>query len=318
MYFDVFNGDADGLCALVQVRLANPQISKLVTGVKRDIQLLDNLTVTQQDVVTVLDISLKKNRDGLVAILQQGAQVLYVDHHETGDIPICANLTTIINTAPTTCTSLLVDEYLNGKYRAWALVAACGDNLLPQAEQLAKTLDITTTQFEHLKKLGICLNYNAYGHSGADLHFAPDELYKHLVQYASPLDFLIDKADIFEQLQAGYATDLELAQSTKPEYQDDKICVYILPDEAWARRINGVMGNDMANLNPQRAHAVLTYNAQGAYQVSVRAPIANKQGADELCGLFKTGGGRKSAAGINHLPLEALVDFIAAFKKQYQ
>jgi hypothetical protein len=35
---DVFNGDADGLCALHQLRLAEPVQSELVTGVKRDIK----------------------------------------------------------------------------------------------------------------------------------------------------------------------------------------------------------------------------------------------------------------------------------------
>ncbi|MGB5082223.1 MAG: acetyltransferase, partial [Burkholderiales bacterium] len=34
---DVFNGDADGLCSLRQLRLAEPAESQLVTGVKRDI-----------------------------------------------------------------------------------------------------------------------------------------------------------------------------------------------------------------------------------------------------------------------------------------
>ena len=38
--FDVFNGDADGLCALHQLRLAEPADSELVTGPKRDISLL--------------------------------------------------------------------------------------------------------------------------------------------------------------------------------------------------------------------------------------------------------------------------------------
>ncbi|HHJ80611.1 MAG TPA: DHH family phosphoesterase, partial [Candidatus Tenderia electrophaga] len=40
MRFDVFNGDADGLCALQQFRLAFPGESQLVSGVKRDIALL--------------------------------------------------------------------------------------------------------------------------------------------------------------------------------------------------------------------------------------------------------------------------------------
>ena len=33
-YFDVFNGDADGICALHQLRLADPLDSTLVTGLK--------------------------------------------------------------------------------------------------------------------------------------------------------------------------------------------------------------------------------------------------------------------------------------------
>ncbi|MEJ2533090.1 MAG: DHH family phosphoesterase, partial [Halioglobus sp.] len=40
MNFDVFNGDADGICALLQLRKAQPLESTLVTGVKRDINLL--------------------------------------------------------------------------------------------------------------------------------------------------------------------------------------------------------------------------------------------------------------------------------------
>ena len=43
MNYDVFDGDADGLCALHQFRLKNPAPAKLVTGVKRDIKLLDRV-----------------------------------------------------------------------------------------------------------------------------------------------------------------------------------------------------------------------------------------------------------------------------------
>lgn len=54
--YDVFNGDADGICALVQLRLAEPKPAELITGVKRDISLLNKLPVEACD-VTVLDIS---------------------------------------------------------------------------------------------------------------------------------------------------------------------------------------------------------------------------------------------------------------------
>ena len=53
-YFDVFNGDADGLCALQQLRLAEPRAATLVTGVKRDIALLRRVPRVAGASVTVL------------------------------------------------------------------------------------------------------------------------------------------------------------------------------------------------------------------------------------------------------------------------
>ncbi len=43
MDYDIFNGDADGICALLQLRKAEPRDAQLVTGVKRDINLLPHL-----------------------------------------------------------------------------------------------------------------------------------------------------------------------------------------------------------------------------------------------------------------------------------
>ena len=317
MQIDVFNGDADGICALVQLRLDQPAQSTLVTGVKRDIQLLENLSVQKNDQLTVLDISLKKNRTALDRILQQGASVFYVDHHESGDIPQHPNFKAIINTAANTCTSLLMDQYLGGKYRAWAVTAAFGDNLLDSAEQAAQSLSLSANQLKQLRDLGVCINYNGYGSSVADLHFAPDALYRELAPYASPFDFMNGNPSVYQKLLTGYANDMSQAWLVKPEYQSDTIAVYILPDEAWARRISGVFGNELANQNPARAHAVLSYNTQGGYLISVRAPLTSKTGADELCSAFTTGGGRKSAAGINHLPLNQLSAFITAFAQKY-
>lgn len=317
MQIDVFNGDADGICALVQLRLAQPAQSKLVTGVKRDIQLLEGLSVQNNDQLTVLDISLKKNRTALDRILQQGASVFYVDHHDSGEIPQHPNLKAIINTSVDTCTSLLVDQYLKGKYREWAITAAFGDNLIHSAEQAAHTLSLSENQLEQLKDLGVCLNYNGYGSSITDLHFAPDSLYRELVHYPSPFNFIADNSIIYEQLLTGYADDMAQAWNIKPEYLVDAVSVYILPDKVWARRISGVFGNELANQDPERAHAVLSYNAQGGYQVSVRAPLTRTTGADELCSSFTTGGGRKNAAGINHLPINELQKFIAAFAKKF-
>jgi hypothetical protein len=72
MHFDVFNGDADGICALIQLRLDRPLASRLITGIKRDIQLLDKFTVTSGDRITVLDISLQTNSVRVKEFLNQG------------------------------------------------------------------------------------------------------------------------------------------------------------------------------------------------------------------------------------------------------
>ena len=68
----VFNGDADGLCALQQLRLTSPGESTLITGVKRDIELVARVKAAPGDQVTVLDISLDVNRAGLLAVLEAG------------------------------------------------------------------------------------------------------------------------------------------------------------------------------------------------------------------------------------------------------
>ena len=56
--WDVFNGDADGICALVQLRLADPRQSTLVTGVKRDIELLKRVDAQAGHRLTAQHISL--------------------------------------------------------------------------------------------------------------------------------------------------------------------------------------------------------------------------------------------------------------------
>jgi hypothetical protein len=317
MYFDVFNGDADGICALIQLRLNQPLTAKLITGIKRDIQLLDKFTVSPGDHITVLDISLQKNIKRVNEFLNLGAHIFYVDHHQPGDIPNHPHLQTLINTDSAVCTSLLVNQYLNGKYPLWAITAAFGDNINHSAEQLAATLELSQTDIETLKNLGIYINYNGYGDSIDDLHFAPDKLYREMAEFHSPFDFISGNHDIFTQLRQGYQEDMANAQRITPEYQSDKVAVFILPDTIWARRVNGVFGNFLANLNPSRAHAVITHNKIGDYQVGVRAPLSNSTGADELCSAFPTGGGRKAAAGINHLPGDQLNIFIKKFEEFY-
>ena len=107
------------------------------------------------------------------------------------------------------------------------------------------------------------------------------------------------------------------AAALTPLQQRPTAAVFLLPDAAWARRVSGVYANDLATAHPQRAHALLTRSPRGHYVVSVRAPLSNRRGADELCLGFETGGGRKAAAGINVLPESRIDDFIAAFFATY-
>ena len=95
MYFDIFNGDADGILALHQFRLHNPQPdATLVTGVKRDIKLLSKIQNVRNSNITVFDISLDSNRDALLPLLDQNNTIVYFDHHFAGNFPETELLTT--------------------------------------------------------------------------------------------------------------------------------------------------------------------------------------------------------------------------------
>ncbi len=313
---DVFNGDADGLCALHQLRLAEPCDSTLITGVKRDIALVRQVQASPGDQVTILDISLDKNRDALVKVLDDGAIVRYADHHFPGDIPDHPNLTTHIDTAAETCTGLIVNGLLNSAYLPWAVTAAFGDNLLSTAREAAAPLTLSAEELEQLQTLGTLLNYNGYGSSLEDLYFPPADLYRRLQPHANPFSF-INEEDAFTTLAEGYKSDHARAQSIKAERSTDKIAIFVFPDDPFARRISGVYANELAQDNPERAHALLSTLDDGSYLVSVRAPLSNRSGADDLCRQFETGGGRKAAAGINKLPANELERFASAMQDQF-
>ncbi len=316
--FDVFNGDADGICALTQLRNAQPLESQLVTGVKRNIKLLEQVQAGPGDQVNALDISMDKNKSELLRILDAGASVFYCDHHVAGDIPDSPNLDALINPAADVCTSLLVNGRLAGAFAEWAVVGAFGDNLKTSARAVAETTSLNEAQIDQLEALGIYINYNGYGASLDDLHFKPAELYTLVSQFAKPIDFIEQDRDSFGKLEAGYRDDMASAEGSQVLRESSIAAALLLPDEAWARRVSGVYGNELANRHPDRAHAVLTERPDGTYLVSVRAPLSNKTGADELCSAFPTGGGRKAAAGINALPADMLDQFLDKLEESYR
>jgi len=317
--FDVFNGDADGLCALHQLRLAHPIESELITGVKRDIALLQRVPAGK-NAVCILDISLDHNREALSGLLDKGATVCWFDHHFAGDIPDHPNLEAHINTAPDICTSLLVNRHLQGKFLLWAVVAAFGDNLHDAARHAAASLDLKPLQLQQLRQLGECLNYNGYGITVNDLYFHPSDLYRRMEPFSSPFTF-IENDDAFTVLTAGMNSDITRARELKPEFENTGTALFLLPDEAWARRVSGIFSNEIVRLYPERAHAVAMQLSEGkdrgAYRISVRAPLALREGADDLCRQFPTGGGRKAAAGINALPQKDFDTFIHRFRASF-
>lgn len=311
-FIDVFNGDADGICALHQLRLADPRDALLVTGPKRDIGLLKRVEAGAGDTVTVLDIALAKNRDALDRLLAAGAAVRYFDHHQPGDIPSHPRFEPHIDTSADVCTSLLVNRALGGRHLAWAVVAAYGDNLAEAAERAAAPLGLTVAQLGQLESLGVCLNYNGYGEAIEDLYFDPADLYRQLRPFADPFAFIAE-SPAYRTLKTGYADDIARASTVRAAEARPSGRVFVLPADKWARRISGVFGNRLASEAPAQAHAVLTAKPGGGYVVSVRAPLATREGADALCSRFATGGGRKGAAGINHLPEAEIDRFVASF-----
>ncbi|MEN8141900.1 MAG: acetyltransferase [Thermodesulfobacteriota bacterium] len=315
MEIDVFNGDADGICALQQLHLARPRASELVTGIKRDIDLLCRVT-DRADLagarLTVLDISMAVNMACLQKILAQGAKVFYADHHKAGEIPDHPGLKHHIDLRPATCTALIINDYLSGAYPGWAVAAAFGDNFHDTALKVGVENGFAEDELARLRELGELLNYNGYGRDLDDLHFHPADLFQALQPFADPLDFH-GESPALATLRAGFADDMERALGQEPAEARDSGRLYLFPAAPWARRSAGVFSNAKAREEPDKAHALLVASGAGTFVVSVRAPLATRKGAVELCQQFATGGGRAAAAGVNRLPEAELDTFVNAF-----
>ncbi|MFH2122872.1 MAG: DHH family phosphoesterase [Pseudomonadota bacterium] len=317
MHYDVFNGDADGICALHQLRLDAPcPDAILITGPKREITLLSALQDVKQSSLTVLDISLESNRPFLEKLLSDSNEILYIDHHFSGLIPETRALTTHINTSPDTCTSLIVNSLLQGRYRKWAIVAAFGDNLHDAAHKTGQTLSLSQKELEQLQELGELLNYNGYGATLEDLYFHPADLYRAIHAFADPLLFIHSSSEIVI-LRQGFQEDMAMALRQSAINPGNINRIFHFPDTAWARRISGVFANLKAQEKKDAAHALIVDNEDSTLRISVRAPLADRRNADTLCLSFPTGGGRAGAAGINRLPPEMLDEFITAFQATY-
>lgn len=267
----------------------------------------------------MLDISLDCNAAPLARILDAGGRVAYYDHHSAHRAFAHTRLELFWDESLDVCTSILVDRQLGGRYRPWAAVAAFGDNLADAGNALAAAAGLSEVQAAQLEQLGLALNYNAYGEHIADLHIAPDALYRAVHAYADPLEFM-RRSPYYRALADGYRADQAHMNSLRPQWQPACGAIYVLPNQPWARRICGVFANRLvapANAPGASSYAVLSENDDGSYVVSVRSGAPALHAASGLCERFPGGGGRRAAAGINRLPAAQLDDFVRAFSDYF-
>lgn len=296
MRWFAYNGDADGICSMVQWALTHGIEGELVTGVKRDIELLDRVDAAAGDELIAMDISLARNHSQAKDLLNKGVSITWIDHHLAGEE--IEGIAAHIDTSKEVCTALIVDSLIAGKHRDWAIVAAYGDGLSSVATQLAGCFD------EKLSELGELLNYNAYGSQVNDLHFHPNGLLSLCISAVTPDAFM--KSDAFEKLQAGFAEDIANANSKSMREGQ----LVRLPNEAWARRVVGVFAHRLKEAEPELPHVIALDRGDGSWQISIRA----SEGVGELCQQFG-GGGRATAGGIDILyedEIPALMKAVAA------
>ncbi len=321
-YIDIFNGDADGICSLIQLRKVCPvDVHKqhLVTGVKRDIALVKNISDEQAKCadITVLDVSFDSNERALAGVLKQASAVFYCDHHQAKKLFAHARLTTVIDTDPTLCTALLINAHLKNAEPLWAITAAYGDGLDASANQLADQLRLTEQQKTALKELGMLINYNAYGNTVEDLYYPPDALYKTLMTYDNPFAVIADIASPYARLKAGYEADLAQVLATPVQSDIASLLLVQLPNASWSNRISGTYGNLLAAENRDKAIIIVSNNPDQTLTISLRAPKSNPYGAADVCNQFATGGGREGAAGVNTLPVTELSRFVKLVSQTY-
>jgi hypothetical protein len=308
----VCNGDADGLCAAVQWLMHEPGHVTVVSGLKRERALLERVQAQASDEVNVFDLALARNLDALRCLLHAGARVRYFDHHAfAGELPRHALFEPHLEPAAGTCTSLLVDRRIGGACHGWALVGAYGDNLRAEADRLGAEWGFGRPDLDRLRRLGDLLNYNAYGDEPLDVRIPPEALHDVMARHRDPRDMLAQES-LVDELDTLRHEDLRQAHDAAQRCDSAGGSVVTLPDAPWSRRVAGTFANELANLQPARAHAVLRARQGGGYVASVRAPLAAPCGADALCRRFG-GDGRAAAAGVDVLAAGELHRFADAF-----
>lgn len=267
---DVCTGDADGLCTTLQWRLHQPASSQLMAGVQGDRDLLDRVQVGARDHLLICNLPFDAHRDTLRQLLRQGATVRYLDGHPTEARPVHPRLQATLGSTPHSCSSLLVNDLLDGAHLHWALVGAYGSGCQDAAQRLGQTAGLATAASAHLKTLGELISYNARATHPQDAYVEPAALYALMARYADPLD-LLQHETLVPELEALRRADLQQALALPPYWQDAKASVYVLPDAPWGHRACAYLNGQYAHREPQRANAVLRPNGAGYFQAKVQA-----------------------------------------------
>jgi len=313
--YDIFNGDADGIVSLHQYRMHFPvSKSQLITGVKRDVELLRHMRYAKHSNITVFDISHKTNEKHVENLLSNNNRIVWFDHHDTGMVYPNNTFRLMFDTSPSVCTSMLVDDYVDGLYRPWSVVGAYGDNLREQAEELNP--GFSAKKMSDLKEIGETLNYNGYGMVESDLTVHPKDVYTDLSKYDSPFDYR-RKSDIYDKIHHQKCMDSHELNSSEIMHESWTGKVVLLPDTPASVRYSGIYSNQLTTDNTNQAFLILTKVDQDHYRVSIRAPKDRPTGACALADNFDTGGGREKAAGINMLPVKQLNKLIDLFEQQF-
>ena len=313
MYYDFFNGDADGMISTHMYRTFIPKQSKKFTGIKRDIKLLRHATRLTDSIITVFDVSLKSNGDYVERVLQNNNSIRWFDHHDPGDVDFGKKLSSRIDTSPECCTASLVDKYFDGLYRPWTVAAAFGDNLHEQANALNPNFN--SEQMDTLQKIGETLNYSGYGNTEQDLIAPTIDVYNDMAQYRNPFNYF-RRSRLFHSIHDQMLADKEQLDRSTVLFDEEFGMVVQLPDTVASSRYSGIYSNALAMNNPDKAFAILTLNGDD-FKVSIRAPINRPTGAVTLANQFPTGGGREKASGINVLPQDKIHEFYNHFKETF-
>ncbi|MDB5103573.1 MAG: hypothetical protein JWP91_1262 [Fibrobacteres bacterium] len=322
----VFNGDADGLVAqhILGLELGQPRLR--ITGRKRDIELLRLVPPMESGEIHAADISLRRNLGALtpwLPILDRGnLRITWYDHHDPGEPPAHPGLVLHINQAPETCTAAIVNAAYGLKHPLWAAMAAFGDNLPATASALASSGGASSHEAALLRRVGLLLNYNAYGEMPGDTLFEAGWLAERMAPYASALDFCWEES-IIGPLAARFDADRGRFQELSPLLDAGGARAFLVPDEPFSRRYAATWANERVMQEPGDALALIHPRADGTFMVSIRAPRdwratgTTAPSAADLAKEFPTGGGRKLAAGIDALPGEMLEGFLERFGAYY-